>query len=664
MAVSGDSAIVGEPNGNATVGGAQIFVRSDHGWAPQAGLSDLGYPNAPGISFGSAVAIDGDTAVVADCGASITCFPMDPPTAVYVYTRVGSQWTEQAKLTPSTGTTANHYGFGESVSISGDTIAVGAGWAQWGSAVSPDPTQPNMGTPAGEVYIFQHSGDQWTQQAVLKAGDAGARMFGTTVALDGDALLVGCPCDGSGGNWCGSVYAYQRSGTTWTRSAILIPPDPMSAEFGTSLALSSGTAVIGAPDWSWMGAAYVYVLADGSWREQAELTDPTGDTAGAFGSSVAIDGDVVAVGSPGDDLGAGWQLTPWGEYEGYGSASLFRRVGTTWEYEAKLLGTTQDPGWLFGASVGVTGSTALVGSPQEIMYGPGNVLPAGVDHLRVFCLYVTDAGSSLSVSASDGLLSNFATTYSGDLSASLASAPTNGKVAVSPDGSFAYTPNAGFVGTDTFTYQTNEDGVSSDPATVTIEVRNPVTPQTDVYGASAGWTNKPVTVSLGASSNAARSFSSDLTTVYRKAVHGAAWVTYSGPIRVSAPGVSNYNYRSSDSSGDSSGDGLFTVKIDVSKPVPVILHAVSCRNGANVTLAFRIVDAKPSCGRARVTLHILDTAGKVVRRVSLGIRPTNKAQTFRFRCTLPSGSYRVALYATDVAGNRQSKVGSNRLRVL
>ena len=576
---------------------------------------------------------------------------------------MGSQWTEQAKLTPTTGTTADHYGFGESVSISGDTIAVGAGWAQWGSAVSPDPTQPNMGTPAGEVYIFQRSAGQWSQQAVLKASDPGRRMFGTTVALDGDALLVGCPCDGSGGNWCGSVYAYQRSGTTWTRTAILIPPDPMEGEFGESLALSSGTAVIGAPDWSWMGAAYVYVLVGGSWHEQAELSDPAGDTGGDFGSSVAIGGDVVAVGSPGDDLGAGWQLTPWGEYEGYGSASLFRRVGASWEYGAKLLGTTQQVGWLFGASVGVTGSTVLVGSPQEIMPGANDVIPPGVDHVRVFCPYMADAGSSLSVGASDGLLSNFASTYSGDLSASLASTPTNGTVTVNPDGSFTYTPNAGFVGTDTFTYQTDEEGVLSDPATVAIDVRDPVTPQTDVYGARAGWTNKPVTVSLGASSNAARSFSSDLTTVYRKAVHGAAWVTYTRPIRVSAPGVSNYNYRSSDSSGDSSGDGLFTVKIDISKPVPVILHADSCRNGANVTLAFRIVDAKPSCGRARVTLHIFNATGKVVKRMSLGIRPTNKAQTFRFRCTLPSGSYRMALYATDLAGNRQSKVGGNRLAV-
>jgi hypothetical protein len=83
-----------------------------------------------------------------------------------------------------------------------------------------------------------------------------------------------------------------------------------------------------------------------------------------------------------------------------------------------------------------------------------------------------------------------------------------------------------------------------------------------------------------------------------------------------------------------------------------------------VTVGFRVVDASPSCGRAKVTLHVLNAAGKVVKRFSLGIRHTNRAQAFRFRiCTMPHGDYRLAVYATDLAGNRQSKVGGNRLTV-
>jgi hypothetical protein len=648
---------------------AVVYVRSGHGWVTQATLSDASDPEAPGIQLGSAVAISGDTAVVTDGWAAVYGWTMDPPQAVYVFTRSGSTWTQQAKLVPTTGTTADHYGFGESLSISGDTIAIGAGWAQWGSAVSPDPSQPNLGTPAGEVYIFQRSGDQWTQQAVLKADDAGRRMFGTTVALDGDTLLVGCPCDGAGGNWCGSVYAYQRTGTTWTRVAVLVPPDPAyPTQFGSALTLSGDTAVVGAPGWSeYLGAAYVYTYTGGQWLEQAELTDPVGFPGGGFGSAVAIDGDRVAVASPTDDLGTGalYQVAPWGGSLAGGSAELYRRVATSWEYEAQMLGTTQQEGWEFGASLGICGSTILVGAPQEIMPDQGGVIPPGVDHLRVFCPYVTDAGGTLSVSAADGLLSNFATPFSGDLTAVLSSEPTNGTATVDTDGSFTYTPNVGFVGTDTFTCQTDQDGVLSDPATVTVDVRNAVTPQTDVYGAPAGWTNKPVTVTLSATPGGTRSFGTDLTTVYRKSSSPRApWLTYSAPIKVSTPGASIYDYRTSDGSGNSTGDRLFTVKIDVSRPVTVVPHAASCRKGATVTVGFRVVDASPSCGRAKVTLHVLNAAGKVVKRFSLGIRHTNRAQAFRFRiCTMPHGDYRLAVYATDLAGNRQSKVGGNRLTV-
>ena len=669
LAVSGDTAIVGEPGvNNGVIGAAVIYVRADHGWVPQATLTDASDPAAPRIGFGSAVAISGDTAVIADgWPAEVTGWVMDPQ-AVYVFTRSGTTWTQQAKLLPSGGQAPDYLSFGQSVAISGDTIAVGAGRAQWGSAVAPDPTHPEFGGAAGEVFIFQRTGDVWTQQTTLKPQHPDGTMFGLSVALDGDALLVGAPADATGGTWCGSVYAFRRNGATWTRSAVLIPPDAVyPTQFGSALALSGNTAVIGAPGWSeHLGAAYVYTLASGQWLEQAELTDPIGFPGGGFGSAVAIDGDVVAVGSPTDDLGTGAGIGYWGGSLACGSAELYRRVDTSWEYEAQLLGTTEQEGWMFGASLGVSGSSVLVGAPHEIMPVAGTI-PPGVDHVRVFCPYATDAGSPLVVSASDGLLSNFATTFSGDLTAAVASQPANGSVTVNPDGSFTYTPNAGFTGTDSFTYQTQLGSMLSDPATVTVTVRNPVTPQTDVYGAPAGWTNHAVSVSLTtpAAQGARLSDSSagTLTTVYRKVARTAAWLPYTGAIRVSTPGVSIYNYRTSDSSGNSTGDQIFTVRIDKTRPTTVVPRSASCRRGGIVTLGFRVVDAKPSCGRARIALHILNASGKVVGKFSLGVRATNTAQRFRFRCTLPAGTYRTIVYATDIAGNRQSRAGSNRLVV-
>jgi hypothetical protein len=668
IAVSGDTAIVGEPGGgdtpvgdgagdDYTVGAARIYVRARYGWAEQATLTDASDPDRPRIGFGSAVAISGDTAVVTDGQpAAVDAQGMDPQ-AVYVFTRSGTSWTEQAKLLPAGGAATDLTSFGESVAVSGNTIAVGAGWAQWGAN-----TDGQFDTAAGKVFIFQRTGDQWVQQTVLEPVAADGSQFGESLALQGDTLLVDAPYDSTGGPFCGSVYAYQYDGATWARSTILIPPDATYAEeFGSAVALSDGTAVIGAPGWSFLGSAYVYVLADGQWSEQAELTAPDGVPCAEFGLAVAIDGDAVAVGSPNDDLGSG--LAPWTGTSQLipGSAQLYRRVGSAWEYEAKLLGTTQQQGWAFGTAVGVTGSTALVGAPRE------DDTANSVDHVRIFCPYVTDANSPLSVSVDDGLLSNFAQPFDGDLTAVLDVPPANGTVTVSPDGSFVYTPNTDFTGTDTFTYQTQLGDVLSDPATVTVTVRDPVTPLTDAYGAPAGWTNHAVTVALNSTTTqglrrSVRDTASP-TTEYREATMKAPWVPYAAPIKVSTPGVSIYDYRTSDNTGNSSGTQSFVVKIDDIRPTTVVPRATVCGQGHYVSLSFRVADATPSCGLAKVVLVVHNASGKVVRKFSLGIRATNKAQRFRFRCTLRRGTYRVTVFATDIAGNRQSRAGSNRLVV-
>jgi hypothetical protein len=672
LAVSGDTAIVGETGGGNTpipggsgdqfmVGAAHIYVRDGHGWAEQATLTDASDPARPRIGFGSAVAISGDTAVVTDGqGAATTLEGMDPQ-AVYVYTRTGTTWTLQAKLLPSGNVATDLASFGESLAVSGDTIAVGAGWAQWG---------PNGGDEfsrgAGKVFVFQRTGGTWRQQAVLKPVAAHGSQFGESVALQGDTLLVGAPYDSTEGPFRGSAYAFQRSGDTWTRSAILAPGDATNdAFFGSAVALSDGTAVIGAPSWSYLGAAYVYTLADGQWFEQAQLTAPDGVPNAEFGQAVAIDGDVVAVGSPRDDLGA--NLAPWGSSPVAGSAQLYRRAGSSWEFESKLLGTTQQLGWMFGAAVGVTGSTALVGAPCEVVpaYQTENT---DFDHVRVFCPYVADAGGTLTVSAADGLLANFAVPSSDDLTAALVGQPANGSATVDPDGSFAYTPNPGFIGTDTFTYRTVLGGSQlSDPATVTVTVRDPVTPQTDVYGAPAGWTNHAVNVALSSpvQQGSRRSVRAGAppATVYRKATKTATWTPYTAAIHISAPGISTYDYRTSDASGNSSGTQSFVVKIDTSRPTTLVAHAASCRRGRRVVLGYRIVDAKPSCGHARATLVVRNAAGKVVRKFGLGLRATNKAQSFGWRCNLARGTYRVTVVATDVAGNRQSRARGNKLVV-
>ena len=108
--------------------------------------------------------------------------------AVYVFTRSGTSWSQQAELTASDA--AANDGFGSSVALSGDTALVGAAGKTVGGQ-----------SDAGAVYVFTRSGTSWTQQAELTASDAAAGdNFGCSVALSGDTALVGAYSKTVGGH--------------------------------------------------------------------------------------------------------------------------------------------------------------------------------------------------------------------------------------------------------------------------------------------------------------------------------------------------------------------------------------------------------------------------------------------------------------------------------
>ena len=98
--------------------------------------------------------------------------------SAYVFTRTGTTWTEQAKLTASDGAADDR--FGSSVAIAGDTIVVGAYW------------DDDNGSDSGSAYVFTRTGTTWTEQAKLTASDGAADdQFGRSVAIAGDTIVVG-----------------------------------------------------------------------------------------------------------------------------------------------------------------------------------------------------------------------------------------------------------------------------------------------------------------------------------------------------------------------------------------------------------------------------------------------------------------------------------------
>jgi len=225
---------------------------------------------AAGDLLGYGSAVSGNTVVV---GARSADDNGSSSGAAYVFVRSGTTWTQQAKLVASNPGGQNS--FGSTVCIDGDTIVIAA--------------HHPLGTSVGEAYVFVRSGTAWTQEGRLLASDGMADdVFGSSVSVDGDTVVVGASKDNDLGGDSGSAYVFTRAGTTWTQQAKLLAGDGAGLDrFGAAVSIEVGTLVIGA--WgdddlgSGSGSAYVFVGAGTSWTQQAKLLPLDGGAGAIFG---------------------------------------------------------------------------------------------------------------------------------------------------------------------------------------------------------------------------------------------------------------------------------------------------------------------------------------------------------------------------------------------
>ena len=291
-----------------------------------------------------------------------------------------AQWTQQAELTASDGTTDANFGNAVAISEDGSTMVIGAGAALVGS-----------NTEQGKAYVFVKSGASWTQQAELTSSDGAAYdNFGGTVAISGSTIVVGAPCAGpraSGFSGCagpGTAYVFVQNGGLWTQQAELTASDGDAFDrFGSSVAISGGTIVVGACCHAAVsnadtgsvvygnGAAYVFTQTGGLWTEQAELTAVDGVAGDNFGGSVGISGSTIVVGAsshpkPANNVGAG-----------PGAAYVFTQTGTTWTQQAELTASDGAAGDDFGFSVAVSCGGIVVGAVYHGSQGAAYVFTQG-----------------------------------------------------------------------------------------------------------------------------------------------------------------------------------------------------------------------------------------------------------------------------------------------
>lgn len=368
VSIDGDTIVVGAPSCFLTIscagrsGLAYVYVSPVSGWTTATQTITL--TASDGIVddyFGYAVSVSGDTIVVgarqADVGGN------NDQGAAYVFVEPVGGWgstgpTIQETVKLTASDGAANDEFGQSVAIDGPTIIVGA---------------HQDDTIRGSAYIFEEPVGGWAtfvgnESAKLTASDAANNSyFGQSVAIDGDTAVVGAWL----ANAQGQAYVFEEPVGGWStfagnESGILTASDgATNDQFGASVGISADTIVVGA----WRdnaplnreGSAYVFVEPVTGWAnmmQDAKLTASDAATGDNLGNSVAIDGDLIVAGAPRDDMAGA----------NFGSAYVYERPVTGWvtaTETTKLFPSDGDGGDLFGWSVSINGRTMVGGALQD-----------------------------------------------------------------------------------------------------------------------------------------------------------------------------------------------------------------------------------------------------------------------------------------------------------
>ena len=423
IAVSGDTMVVGavfedssttgvnstSNNSASTSGAAYVFVRDavTHTWSEQAYLKASNTDTND--RFGTSVAILGDTLVVGAIfeESSTTGVDSTPDNlannagAAYVFVRdtVTNTWSQQAYLKASNSQSGDEFGF--SVAISGDTVVVTA-HKEDSSTTGVDSMPDESATDAGAGYVFIRDAvtHTWSEQAYLKASNTDiGDQFGSSIALSNNTIVVGAISEDSSTTGvdsmpdnssfaAGAAYVFVRDAATdiWNEQAYLKASNTdASDEFGFSVAISGNAVVVGAhnedssttgvdsmPDNSAIlaGAAYVFTrdTMTNLWSQQAYLKASNTGVQDNFGTSVAVSDNLVMVGALGEDSSTtGVNSTADESASSAGAAYVFihDKVTNIWSEQSYLKASNTGANDQFGKSVGVSGTTIVVGAGEE-----------------------------------------------------------------------------------------------------------------------------------------------------------------------------------------------------------------------------------------------------------------------------------------------------------
>lgn len=335
----------GANNSALNSGAAYVFVRSGTTWTQQAYIK-ASNAQADDVFWTVGLSGDGNTLAVGATGEDSDANGIggnqadntaSGAGAVYIYTRSGTTWTQQAYVKAAVSTQTDGFGQGTALSSNGNTLAVGSYYensSTQGINTTPSMTVSEQGS--GAAWVFTRSGTTWTQQAYFKkptsgVGDSfGGRGF--ALSGDGDTLAVGSTdnsnsttINGDQNNTLapgsGAVYVYKRTTGTWALEAYIKSSNSEQFDsFGTGISLSANGNVLAASaggedggssglygdpasnSLSSAGAVYLFTRSGSTWTQSKYIKAPNPDIDDAFGiTALSSDGSVLAVAVAGED---------------------------------------------------------------------------------------------------------------------------------------------------------------------------------------------------------------------------------------------------------------------------------------------------------------------------------------------------------------------------
>lgn len=299
VALEGDTAVVSAYTADATApnsGALYVFERTGGVWSETAKLVGIGADVGEGLGW--SLALQGTTLIAGAVDDHHSGGQYNGG-AAYFFERTFLGWVQRQRIVAGDGEAFDY--FGRAVALDGGTLVVGA-WSD----------NHAYGANGGSVYVFRHSGNSFALSQKLIPADNGSNdRFGWSLDLRGSELAVGAVGDTiNGGYEAGSVYLFADGPAGFAQTQKLLAPAPAaSALFGSAVALRGDALLVGSemahsPFGTYTGNAFVFERSGGPFGYRLSLRSTAVEQGASFGAFVDFDGDLALVGAPGDDKGA------------------------------------------------------------------------------------------------------------------------------------------------------------------------------------------------------------------------------------------------------------------------------------------------------------------------------------------------------------------------